>query len=449
MANVGKIELELSKRASTATPSDLHSYAKAIEKLQLGEVCGVFDTIGDLPDPATANPACLYLVLSEEVLFVVRDGAWQAVNPPPPPVTEFWAWGYDWFNTRPFGNVTYTNEVCGDQYPLYSPVLAACGINDWAQVDIPNAWITGRSGAHGIRKNGTLWGWGANAYGQIGDGTTQPRSSPIQIGTDANWCRVKRHQWATIAIKTDTTMWVWGSNSLSANTQAVSTCSPVQVPGTGWVDAFPGQAATFAIKNDGTMWAWGNQQAGVLITPSGQTNGYNRTPETVIGGGTWITAASGIAHGIGIKSDGTMWGWGENGCGNVGDNTTISRSSPVQVVGSFTDWCAASAGENTSAGIRTNGTIWAWGRNFYGRIGDGTNTPRSSPVQVAGGFTNWCHVNVSYGGPTTAIKTDGTVWYWGDDWTSNNQFSPVQLPGATNAVWSGSDRLMGAILRCY
>jgi len=111
-----------------------------------------------------------------------------------------------------------------------------------------------------------------------------------------------------------------------------------------------------------------------------------------VGGFTDWCQVSASRSSLGVRQNGTAWGWGYNNPGPLGDNTSVSRSSPVSVVGGFTDWCQVSAGGNHSLAARQNGTAWAWGFNSNGQLGDNTATSRLSPVSVVGGFTDWCQV---------------------------------------------------------
>jgi len=137
-------------------------------------------------------------------------------------------------------------------------------------------------------------------------------------------------------------------------------------------------------------WAWGLSYRGRL----GDNSAIDRSsPVSVVGGFTdWCQLSAGGAHSLGVRSNGTAWAWGYNS-GRLGDNTTISRSSPVSVVGGFTDWYQVSAGDAHSLGVRTNGTAWSWGNNSQGRLGDDSTISRSSPVSVVGGFTDWYQVS--------------------------------------------------------
>jgi len=451
MANVGKIELELAKRASTATPSDLHSYAKAIEKLQLGEVCGVFDTIGDLPDPATVNPACLYLVLSDEILYVVRDGAWQALNPPPPPLSELWAWGVD--NVGYFGTGTVSYN--------YSPIVAAGGSGDWASFS-----MSGYSNSDftvAIKKNGTMWSWGENAQGQLGVGDNIDRKTPTQVLPGTTWCTVST-RYATVAVKSDGTLWGWGDSLWSANGSlqaAGDRSSPIQIPNSSgtWVEVSVGSCFSLGKKSDNTLWAWGTCSFGALASCVVSTTQYTISPLEVCGGfADWVTIAAGGQHALGIRGSngsGSLWAWGRDVCGVLGKNTnSFHTSSPVQVCGGFSDWCKVSAGNMNSAGIRTNGTLWAWGANYRGELGDGTTIYRSSPVQVTGGFTDWCDVKISaVRRNIVGVRTNGTLWGWGDTFggiITTRRSSPVQID--CNLGWITHAGIASShlqVLRCY
>jgi len=261
--------------------------------------------------------------------------------------------------------------------------------------------------------------WGFNQYGQLGDNTTLGKSSPVQtIAYGANWKQVSVGSNHTAAIKTDGTLWTWGiyfDGVLGDNTN-VSQSSPVQTVagGTNWKQVACGQSHTAAIKTDGTLWTWGYNYNGQLGI---NTNGYSSKSspvQTVAGGTNWKQVSCGYEHIAAIKTDGTLWTWGYNYNGQLGDNTRTSRSSPVQTVAGGTNWKSVSSGGLSCAATKTDGTLWTWGFNQYGSLGDNTTLGKSSPVQTVTFGTNWKQVACGQS-HTAAIKTDGTLWNWGQN----------------------------------
>jgi len=266
-------------------------------------------------------------------------------------------------------------------------------------------------------REGNLFTWGRNTNGQLGINNTNTRCTPVTTSTGgANWKQVAcagagNH---TAAIKTDGTLWTWGRGTegqLGDNT-AVSTSTPVQTftTSTNWKQVSCGTNFTSAIKTDGTLWTWGINSAGELGVNN--LTSPRCTPVTTFTGGTnWKQVACGGNHTAAIKTDGTLWTWGGNATfGQLGDNTATDRSTPVQVFGSATNWKQVACGGNHTAAIKTDGTLWTWGRNSNGQLGTG-GADKPTPVQVAS-VTNWKQVSCSNLN-TAAIKTDGTLWTWG------------------------------------
>jgi alpha-tubulin suppressor-like RCC1 family protein len=198
----------------------------------------------------------------------------------------------------------------------------------------------------------------------------------------------------TAAVKTDGTLWCWGNDSygqLGDNSSTVRS-SPVTTVagGTNWKQVSCGGYHTAAIKTDGTLWTWGLNTFGKL---GDNTASSRSSPVTTAGGGTnWKQVAGGVNHTAAIKTDGTLWTWGRNADGQLGDNTLVSKSSPVTTVAGGTNWKQVAGGGSHTAAIKTDGTLWTWGSNANGRLGDNTATTRSSPVQPVGSFTNWKQV---------------------------------------------------------
>jgi alpha-tubulin suppressor-like RCC1 family protein len=183
--------------------------------------------------------------------------------------------------------------------------------------------------------------------------------------------------------------------------------------GTNWKQVASGHGIhAAAIKTDGTLWTWGYNDYGQL---GDNTYVGKLSPVTVAGGGiNWKQVAGGNYHTAAIKTDGTLWAWGYNLQGQIGDNTTVSKSSPVTTVGGGTNWKQVACGDDHTAALKTDGTLWVWGDNNYQQLGDGTagSVDKSSPVTTAGGGTNWKQVSCG-SRYTIALKTNGTLWGWG------------------------------------
>jgi len=305
------------------------------------------------------------------------------------------AWLVDQF----VGNQLFTwgNNSSGQLgYTIFSaesPVQVGSLIN-WKQIGACKA-----SGAHAgcVKTDGTLWTWGLNSSGQLGLSDTTSRSSPVQVGTLTNWKQVSCGGNAsfshTACVKTDGTLWTWGPNGLGqlGLGDTTSRSSPVQVGSlTNWKQIFVGGWYNACVKTDGTLWTWGfnNGNLGLGDTTS-------RSSPVQVGTLTnWkqVSCGSDAEHTACVKTDGTLWMWGSNSTyGQLGLGDTTSRSSPVQV-GTLTNWKQVSCGPYHTACVKTDGTLWSWGRNTNGRLGVGDFTNRSSPVQI-GSLTNWKQVS--------------------------------------------------------
>jgi alpha-tubulin suppressor-like RCC1 family protein len=342
-------------------------------------------------------------------------------SPPPPPV-YLWSWGQP--NSGRLG--------LGDTSVRSSPTQIG-SLGTWASIS-----STGGGGmAQAIKTDGTFWSWGYNGYGQLGLGNTTDISSPVQIGALTNWSMAVGGL-HSVAAKTDGTMWTWGKNNYGqlglGNTTSVS--SPVQVGAlTTWSYVHASSSVfSLAIKTDGTLWSWGRNHLGYL----GLGNTTDRSSPVQVGALTnWLTVSSAYYSAYAIKTDGTMWSWGNNYNGRLGLGNTAYHSSPVQI-GALTTWSKVSGGRNGgSAAIKTDGTLWSWGNNGYGALGLGDTADRSSPVQV-GALTSWSDIAAgNY--HMAAVKTNGTLWIWGSNnygclglGDTTRRSSPTQVGSLTN-----------------
>jgi alpha-tubulin suppressor-like RCC1 family protein len=312
-----------------------------------------------------------------------------------------------------------------------SPVSVVGGFADWCQAS------AGGYHSLGLRTNGTLWAWGCNYHGRLGDCTLIDRSSPVSVvGGFTDWCQVSAGHKHSLGLRTNGTLWAWGYELFGGLGQACSILpvetSPVSVIGgyNDWCCIVAGSISHLAIRSNGTLWAWGAGRNRNL----GMGNVCDITsPVSVLGGFTdWCQVVGGY-HTLGLRSNGTLWAWGLNCDGQLGTNNDLYPLSPVSVVGGFTDWCSAAVTNKSSVAVRTNGTLWAWGSNSSGRLGDGTTTSRSSPVSVVGGFTDWCQVVAGYA-HTIGVRCNGTLWTWGannygqlGDNTTISRSSPVSV----------------------
>jgi len=282
-----------------------------------------------------------------------------------------------------------------------------------------------------LRQDGTVRAWGRNDNGQLGDGTTTQRSSPVQVPGLSGITAITAGYSYTVALRQDGTLWAWGYNGYGQLGDGTTTqrASPMQVPGLSGVAAVAaGNDHTVALRQDGTVWAWGRNVYGQL----GDGNTSQRASPVQVPGLSGVTAiAAGNDHTVALRQDGTLWAWGNNIYGGLGDGTTTQRASPVQVPG-LSGITAITAGDSYTVALHQDGTVWAWGHNSNGQLGDGTTTPRASPVQVLSGVTTLAAGMYH----TLALRQDGTLWAWGHngygqlgDGTTASRSSPVQVTG--------------------
>jgi alpha-tubulin suppressor-like RCC1 family protein len=302
------------------------------------------------------------------------------------------------------------------------------------------AIAAGWSNSVALKSDGTVWAWGYNAYGQLGDNTTTDRHVPVEVvgaggsGHLTGIIAIAAGPDDSVALRSDGTVWAWGSNSVGELGDNTTTDRhvPVEVVGaggsghlTGIIAIAAGGGHSVALKSDGTVWAWGYNGYGQL---GDNTTTERHVPVEVVGAGgsghlTGITAiAAGDEHSVALKSNGTVWAWGSNGYGQLGDNTTTDRHVPVEVVGAggsghLTGITAIAGGWLNSMALKSNGTVWAWGYNGAGQLGDNTRTDRHVPVEVvgAGGSGHLTGIIAIAAGfeHSVALKSNGTVWAWG------------------------------------
>jgi len=269
-----------------------------------------------------------------------------------------------------------------------------------------------------IKTDGSLWAWGNNYYYALGLGTDSTnRLVPTRVGTDNNWLTVSAGWSYALAIKTDGSLWAWGNN-YNGNLGVGDTTdryTPARVGNANdWKTVCVGAGHTLAIKTDGSLWAWGRNNYGQLGLGNSDNNEH-RTPVQVGTAKDWKVVSACHYHALAIKTDGSLWAWGYNDSGQLGLADNDKRDAPVRV-GSDNTWATVSVGGGSSGGytmgIKADGSLWGWGKNNFGQLGVGGTNDRNFPVRV-GTDNNWAVASASNDLNTMAIKTDGSLWAWG------------------------------------
>lgn len=289
-------------------------------------------------------------------------------------------------------------------------------------------------GGMGIKNSGELWGWGFNGYGQVGDNSTTTRSSPVSVVGNHAFASASSGYNNSVAAKPDGTTWAWGrgNNGEIGDNTVVSKSSPVSVVGAhSFIIVATTGVQVIALKAAGSPWGWGSNTNGAI----GDNTVTNRSsPVSSVGAHSFTQIGAGNTHNGGFKSNnGTVWCWGQNTFGQLGDNSTASRSSPVSVVGAHS-FVHISIGAYQNFGLKSDGSAWGWGINTSFELGDGTVINKSSPVSVVG-----AHSFIRLFGSSSCnfgLKSDGSLWAWGantngklGDGTATSKSSPVSVIG--------------------
>jgi len=238
-------------------------------------------------------------------------------------------------------------------------------------------------GNSGLVVSPELWSWGYNYSGELGTNDRTFRSTPVKtILQSGNWKFVNTARSTISGIKTDGTLWIWGSNSSGQlgvnNTASRSTPVTTRLGGTNWKSIAGGYSHTVALKTDGTLWTWGANSNGQLGVNDDITRS---TPVTTLLGGTnWKSIASGSTYVVALKTDGTLWSWGRNVYGQLGINDTTNRNTPVTTLLGGTNWKSIACGIDHTIALKTDGTLWSWGRNIYGQLGNNRQTSVTTVV---------------------------------------------------------------------
>jgi len=300
-----------------------------------------------------------------------------------------WVWGANGIGQ--LGQNQYSTQLDGAS----SPIQIGTG-TDWSAFALGYGCNT----CMATKTDGTLWVWGQNRNGAIGQNqgqsnNTNSYSSPTQMGAGTDWAtgegKISGTNKSQFAIKTDGTLWSWGYNAggYLAQNDLTSRSSPVQIPGTWSTLMKGGYASQAAINTNGELFTWGYNRYGQLGNNLGHGSGTGSLSSPTQIPGTWSAVANSMENMIGTKTDGTLWGWGFNDNGELGQNNVTRLSSPTQIPGSWaTGFPKIGSNGNNSTAIKSDGTLWSWGKNQNGQLGQGNTTSYSSPVQV-GTDTSW------------------------------------------------------------
>ena len=357
-----------------------------------------------------------------------------------------WAWGDN------------DNGELGDGRLLESLTPILLGNNVDTPIIQSSTIAAGNGHSLVIGENGTILASGRGTHGQLGNGARTDSTTPVQVKDAAgtgNFTGAKAVAAGflfSLALKEDGTLWTWGNaTGFMTDTDDHHTDLPIRVKdanGQHLEDIIAISAKKefwLALRSDGTVWSWGRNESGQLgngtynntcFTNAVQVKNADGTPLTDV-----IAISAGGAHSMAKKADGTIWAWGKNENGQLGNGATENLPNPVQVTG-LTDVAEISAGEFHSMVRKTDGTVWAWGRNQYGQLGDNTRNSSNTPVQVKGkngfGYLTGVEEIAAGIGYSMALLDDGTLMAWGHnnsyqlgDGTQQSKNAPVEVMDAT------------------
>lgn len=266
--------------------------------------------------------------------------------------------------------------------------------------------------------NGKVKAWGHNQFGQLGDGTTANRDVPVEVNTLKNIAAVAAGGYHSLALGIDGKVWAWGRNErgqLGDGTLNENHAPKLINSLSNIISIAAGFDYSLALKNDGTVWAWGSNLWGVL---GDGTFNDRYQPIQVTNLTDIIAIAAGTEHCLALKKDGTVWAWGWNANGALGDGSTvIKRSVPAPIPSLSGITAIAANGSSHSITLKNDGTVWTWGENFYGQLGDGSFVEKLVPMRVAS-LANVVAIGTGER-HSFAIKNDGSLWAWG--WNGNGQ----------------------------
>ncbi len=395
-------------------------------------------------DPDTISTSTILVSNGQEQIQGGLAASANTVTFTPSPI---FSWGTTYTVTVTTGVRDRGGASAAGDYSWSFTTINAKELGKWIMVAA--GWDNGAA----INENGTLWVWGCNYSGQLGIGTGGDHDEvhrydshvPIQMGVRSDWSDVSLGLHYSLAVRNDGTMWAWGDGYLGDGS-TITKKLPVRIGlDSGWKSVEASMAHfSLATSTQNTVWSWGLNTYGQLGNGTAGEGQEIRLPVQIGPDTDWEMLSAGKKHVAAIKADGSLWAWGSNWYGQLGDGTggdrTVNHDSPVPVrIGSDSDWRIVSARGESTMGIKEDGSLWAWGVNQYGQLGDGTNDAKNVPVRI-GDETDWSLVAAGWY-HTVAVKNDGTLWAWGanthgqfGDGTAVDRNTPVQV--GADADWS-------------
>jgi alpha-tubulin suppressor-like RCC1 family protein len=342
---------------------------------------------------------------------------------------RLYCWGADFSGQLGDGGTTSSGQL--------TPTEVFGGATDWAAVDAGGDTTCAR------KTTGRLYCWGRDEQGEVGDGGANngPHPAPTEVaGGFTDWTAFSAGKFHTCARRATGRLYCWGYDGYGevgdggANTNRFA---PAQVSGgfTNWTAVSAGGHHTCARKSTGRLYCWGRDADG-QVGDGSANNGAHPVPTEVAGGATnWQAVAAGGFHTCARRASGRLYCWGLNSSGQLGTGNLVPRPDPREVVGQFTDWMGLTAGFRHTCARRSDGRVWCWGDDDFGQVGNGAPfSDRLIPNPVTGGATDWANPEAGHG-HSCARKTNRTLWCWGYDSGGQlgdglpiaNQPAPVQV----------------------
>jgi alpha-tubulin suppressor-like RCC1 family protein len=342
-----------------------------------------------------------------------------------------WAWGLNSDGELGNGTITpYSGLSTPHQVVNLSYVLTVAG---------------GDQHSLALKSDGTVWAWGNNGWGQLGNGKYGSSPTPVQVPGLSNVTAIASGDLHNLALKSDGTVWGWGFDyfgQVGNGTSGGNVLSPAQVKGlAGVVAVAAGGFTSFALKSDRSVWAWGYNGQGELGNGSSDETAHS-TPTKVKSLSTAIAIGAGVEHGLAVLADGSVSAWGDNQTSELGATTTTTcggytspcSTLPVRVP-NLSGVTAVAGGHGNTLALKSDGTAWGWGNNGYGELGNGTPQLYGSvktPVKAKVDRVTAIAAGASY---TLWLRSDGTLWAAGSNYygqIGNGTFIDAPTPVQVN-----------------